>query len=93
MKKIEVKKLEALNVFKVLAYTLTGPVLLISTIGMMLTPGGIGLVSVLFGGIVAIGFYGLLAMFITLFYNFFANKFGGLILMVEETTAEDEPKV
>jgi hypothetical protein len=93
LKKIEVNKLGAKNLFKVTIYLTSIPFGIMALIGviitiiggamdhpMMLTIGIPYIIMPLF----MIFIYGLLSMLMAVIYNLFSRKFGGLELVISE---------
>lgn len=93
MRRIEVKKVAPVSVFKALMYLMVIPMGILFLIGVISALVGVALgeTEVLWFGIaytfvpfIMLGIYGLLSMLIALIYNLFAGKFGGLVLTINE---------
>lgn len=95
MKKIEVKRLGAVSVFKVVLYMLAVPICIFLLIGiiMMIVGAAMGKIEIIgIGALLGIGYpvlfivlYGLMSMLGAVVYNFLARRFGGLEITVNES--------
>lgn len=98
MKKIEVKKIGPVSAFKATLYLMMIPMGILFMIGIVSSLIGVavGEKGVLMFGImyvimsfIMLGIYGLLSMLISVIYNLFAGKFGGLELTINELDKEE----
>lgn len=93
MKKVEVKEIKAVSAFKTTVYLVSVPMgillvigSLIALVSAMLRSGPGILVGILYMimPLFMLAIYGALSMLVAIIYNFLANRFGGLELIIEE---------
>lgn len=102
MKKVEIKKLDLMSVFKVTIYFMIVPFSIFALIGLITLLVGIGLgmfelitVGVIYTvmPIAIIPFYGGMAALTGLIYNLLTKKFGGLKYYIEYEENEVIPPI
>lgn len=100
MKKIEIKQIGPTSMFKTILFIGSVPLALMALIGIIISIIGVasGNTELLYFSVpyvvfplFMIGIYGLMGMLVAYIYNKFANKFGGLELVIDEKSEENGP--
>lgn len=101
MKKIEIRKIGPLSLFKTMMYMVSILLVFMMVIGLItLLIGAVtgSIEAVIFGLIMLIGYpvmfaviYGIFGTLMALVYNWLAGKFGGLELTIDEKDVEAKP--
>ena len=102
MRKIEIRRIGVLSTWKVTTYMMVLPAILCFLMGLAIALIGIcsGQTEMIFMGILMalvypimfVVIYGPMAMLMTLIYNLFSGKFGGLKITIKEEEPEPEEK-
>jgi hypothetical protein len=94
MKQVEIKRFNPLNTGKVMVYMMAVPAVLCFLVGLVMVPVGILIhktETTVFGVIVGLGYpvmfivmYSIMGIIQAYLYNWFAGKYGGLIIEIDE---------